>query len=248
MPTPPSPPPKPVSEIWRPDLTRLPRLNGPRRLLRGFARLLARAVIRICTRAAIKGGGLFPSAGPALVVINHLGDADIPLLLAALPASLDSLAKIELYDLPVLGVLLDWYGVIWLHRGHPDRRALRAALSGLAEGRVLLIAPEGRYTLVQGLEQGSEGAAFLALKADAPIIPVALTGTENRNVYGHLRRLRRARVTLTVGEPFHLMAAAAGPDRMQPGTQQIMESLARLLPEEYRGIYNGSTDNMKLNR
>ncbi len=247
MPTQPSSPPKPITEIWRPDLTRLPRLGCPRRLLRGFARLLARTLIGLCTRATIRGRAHFPSTGPALVVINHLGDADIPLLLAALPADLDSLAKIELYQLPILGKLIDWYGVIWLHRGRPDRRALRSALDGLTEGRVLLIAPEGRYTLVQGLEEGSEGAAFLALKTNAPVVPVALTGTENQSVYAYLRRLRRAPVTLTVGEPFHLKAAPAGPDRMQAGTRQIMESLARLLPEEYRGVYNASTESIKLN-
>lgn len=246
MPTLPSSPPKPISEIWRPELTRLPVLNRGRRLLRGFAGLLARMLIRLCTRPQVRGREHLPSTGPALVVINHLGDADVPLLLAALPAPPDSLAKIELYDLPILGRLIDRYGVIWLHRGRPDRRALRCALDALAEDRIILIAPEGRYSLAQGLEQGNQGAAFLALKANAPIIPVALTGTENDRVYGGLKRLRRAAVTLTAGEPFHLKAPQ-GSDRMQAGTRQIMESLARLLPEGYRGIYNDSTDKMKPN-
>jgi 1-acyl-sn-glycerol-3-phosphate acyltransferase len=242
MPTQPSSPPKPVSTIWRPELTRLPRLDQPRRLLRGFACWLARTLIGLCTRPTIRGGEHFPSRGPALVVINHLGDADVVLMLAALPVPPDSLAKIELYSLPVLGRLIDRYGVIWLHRGQPDRRALRAALDGLAEGRVILIAPEGRYTMAQGLEEGNEGAAFLAIKAGVPIIPAALTGTENERVYGSLRRLRRAAVTLTVGEPFRLKPVAASRERMRQGTRQIMESLARLLPEEYRGAYATSID------
>jgi 1-acyl-sn-glycerol-3-phosphate acyltransferase len=63
----------------------------------------------------------FPARVPALLVVNHLGDADGPLLVSALPASPDALGKIELYDFPVLGKLLDWYGMIWLHRGKPDR-------------------------------------------------------------------------------------------------------------------------------
>lgn len=237
MPTQPSSPPKPVSTIWRPELTRLPRLDYPRTALRSFACWLARTLIGLCTRPTIRGREHLPSRGPALVVINHLGDADVVLLLATLPAPPDSLAKIELYNLPILGRLIDRYGVIWLHRGQPDRRALRAALDALADGRVILIAPEGRYTLAQGLEEGNEGAAFLALKADVPIIPVALTGTENERVYGALRRMRRAAVTLTVGEPFRLKAAPSSRERMQEGTRQIMESLARLLPEEYRGAY-----------
>src|SRR5574337_206058 len=106
MSTPPSAPPKPVTNIWRPELTRLPRLHWGRRLFRNFARLVARTLIRILTQATILGLEHFPSKGPALVVINHLGDADVALLLAALPVAPDGLGKIELYDFPVLGKLM----------------------------------------------------------------------------------------------------------------------------------------------
>jgi len=185
-----------------------------------------------------KGLENFPRAGPALVVINHLGDADTPLLVGFLPAVLDALGKIELYDFPLLGKLMDWYGIIWLHRGQPDRRAIRAALDGLAEGRIIVIAPEGRYSLTGELEEATDGAAFLALKANVPVVPVALIGTENVNVYGHLRHLQRPLVKLKVGRPF-VLAEQAGcqQDALREGTRQIMFALASLLPVEYRGIY-----------
>jgi 1-acyl-sn-glycerol-3-phosphate acyltransferase len=154
-----------------------------------------------------------------------------------LPASLDALGKIELYDFPILGKLMDWYGMIWLHRGRADRRAIKAALDGFAEGRIILIAPEGRYSLIGGLEEGQHGAAFLALKADVPIIPVVMTGTENAHVYGHLKRLRRAPVTLRIGKAFRLSQQADRREMMREGTDQIMEALADLLPEAYRGSY-----------
>jgi len=176
----------------------------------------------------------FPSKGPALIVINHLGDTDIALLLAALPVALDGLGKIELYDFPILGILMDWYGIIWLHRGQPDRRAIRCALDGLAEGRLLAIAPEGRYTLTHGLEEGGAGAAYLALKSNVPIVPIALTGTENEHVYGSLHRLRRPQITLTVGQPFYLDSSK----EIQDSTRRIMQALASLLPAEYRGAYS----------
>lgn len=238
MPTPPSAPPKPVTNIWRPELTRLPRLHWRRRLFRNFACLVARILIRLLTQVTILGLERFPSKGPALAVINHLGDADVALLLAALPVAPDGLGKIELRDFPILGRLMDWYGVIWLHRGRPDRRALLCALDALVEGRIVGIAPEGRYSLVHGLEEGSAGAAFLALRSGAPIIPIAMTGTQNERVYGSLRRLRRPQITLSVGEPFRLTRRAYRSDEVRGATRQIMEALARLLPADYRGAYH----------
>ena len=242
MPTQPSSPPKPVSEVWRPELTRLPRLHLARRWFRGFARGLCRLVITICTKQTIEGLENFPRRGPALLVINHLGDTDAPLLVGSVPASLDALGKVELYDFPVLGKLMDWYGIIWLHRGQADRRAMRAALDGLAEGRIIVIAPEGRYSLIGGLEEGNQGAAYLAYKADVPILPVVVIDTENAHVYGHLKRLRRAPVTLKVGKPFRLSQQADRRETVRAGTRQIMDSLAKLLPEAYRGVYRTVSD------
>jgi 1-acyl-sn-glycerol-3-phosphate acyltransferase len=237
MPTQPSTPPKPVSEVWRPELTRLPRLHWARRCYRAFWRGLFNLIITVFTKKTIEGLENFPRKGPALVVVNHLGDADTALLVGSIPASLDALGKVELYDFPILGRLMEWYGTIWLHRGRADRRAIRAALDGFAEGRFIVIAPEGRYSLIGGLEEGQQGAAFLALKADVPIIPVAMIGTENAHVYGQLKRLRRAPVTLRVGKAIRLSQQADRRETMREGTRQIMEALANLLPESYRGAY-----------
>lgn len=237
MPKQPSSPPKPVSEVWHPELTRLPRLHWRRRLYRSFWRGLCNLVISLLTKRTVEGLENFPNKGPALVVVNHLGDADAPLLVGSIPASLDALGKIELYDFPVLGKLMEWYGVIWLHRGRADRRAIRAALDGFEEGRFIVIAPEGRYSLVGGLEEGQQGAAFLALKADIPVVPVVFIGTENEHVYGHLKRLHRPAVKLKVGKAIRLSHQADRQKMMREGTLQIMEALADLLPEAYRGIY-----------
>jgi len=196
----------------------------------------------LCTKPSVEGLENFPEHGPALVCINHLGDADGALLLSSISTELDALGKIELYDFPILGKLMDWYGIIWLHRGRADRRAIRAALDGLVEGRIIVIAPEGRYSLIGGLEEGNQGAAFLALKADVPIIPVVVTGTENEHVYGHLKRLCRAPVRFRVGMPFRLGVLAQRRDSMEEGTRQIMMALADLLPDEYRGAYKNVSD------
>ena len=237
MPDQPSSQPKPVTDWWRPDLVALPRLTFARRVFRIFARYLTKLVIFIMTKATVSGLENFPKHGPALVVINHLGDADAVLLVASLPVAIDGMGKIELNEDRRAGPMLRAYGVIWVHRGRPDRKAIRAALDGLAEGRMIALAPEGRQSVEGGLEEGTEGAAFLAMKSGAPIVPVAMTGTENENIYGHMRKWRRARVTLSVGKMFVLKEQADRQEMMREGTRQIMESLARLLPESYRGNY-----------
>lgn len=150
------------------------------------------------------------------------------------------MGKIELNDHWLVGPIFRAYGIIWVHRGQPDRRALRAALDGLAEGRMIVLAPEGRQTLIGGLEEGTEGAAFLALKSGAPVIPIGLTGTANPNIYGHMKRLKRAPVTLSVGKLLILREQADRRETMREGTRRIMEALADLLPDTYRGKYNST--------
>lgn len=244
MPTLPSFPPKPVSQVWRPELTRLPRLHFARRLFRKLLRWLARVLIRQLTRPTVEGRENFPVQGPAIIVINHLGDADTALLLAALPVAPEALGKVELHAFPILGWIMEGYGIIWLHRGRPDRRALQCALQALAEERYVLIAPEGRYTLTGGLERGGPGAAWLALTANVPVVPIAITGTENDRVYASLRNFRKPAITLRIGRPFRLKKSTPDREHVRQGSEQMMRALAGLLPREYRGAYNGSTDRM----
>ena len=229
-------PPKPVTEIWKPELVRLPELTRLRLAFRKFAYGLVKLVVWSCLRVTREGLENIPSSGPLLIVINHLGHADVPALISSLPYTPDALGEIELYDVPILGRLMDWYGVIWLHRGRPDKRALRAALDGLAEGRIIVIAPEGRYSLTGALEEGTGGAAFLAHKSGAPILPIAVIDTENKSVFGHLKKWRRAPVTVRVGKVFRLAdQPSARKEALETGTSRIMAALADLLPEKYRG-------------
>lgn len=204
---------------------------------RRFARLLARLLIGLLTRTTFAGFEHLPRRSPALLAVNHLGDADAVVMLAALPVGPEVLAKIEMLDFPVIGKLMDWYGMIWLHRGRPDRRALRSALEAFAQGRSVIVAPEGRYSLTHGLELGGHGAAYLAASAQVPVIPIALTGTENRLVYASLRRLRRPKIAVTMGQPIQLDGGENGRDALDENTRRIMEALAALLPPDQRGAY-----------
>jgi 1-acyl-sn-glycerol-3-phosphate acyltransferase len=229
--------PKPISKIWRPDLTRLPQLTIWRRIFRRFFQLLCRMVVFICTKTTIIGRENYPRRGPALVVINHLGDPDAVLVVAALPYFPEVIAKIEIRDFTLLRWLGDLLGVIWVHRGQPDRRAISAALQALRMDRCVIIAPEGRESVSGALEAGTEGAAFLALEAGVPLVPVTLTGSEFRRIENNLKKFRRTLVTVTIGKPFELSVKKKDPGALQEGTRLIMETLAHQLPPEFRGFY-----------
>lgn len=235
---------KPVSENYRPELTRLPPLTWPRKAFRWFLKGLVWVITRLLVRITLTGEAYLPRSGPVLLVSNHLGDADGIVGLAVSKAPFDLLGKVELYDIPIFGKLLDWYGTIWVHRGQPDRRALRAVFKGLTEGRMIAIAPEGRESLSGELEQGTDGAAYIALKADVPVQPFALTGSENLRVYSNLKKLRRTHITLTVGQPFRLERTGDRKADIQQGTIRIMKTLAHMLPPEYQGVYRDAVEDI----
>lgn len=238
MQNPPSLPPKPVADVFRPELTRLPVYNIWRRLARRGLRALQRFLVATRLKLRVSGLENFPRHGPALIVLNHLGDADIVVILSQLRTlEVDPLAASNLYDIPALRLAAEMYGVIWLHRGHPDRRALNCAIESLRRGRFVTIAPEGRESLVGGLEQGLDGAAFLALRSDVPILPIAITGTEKPRIYRGLICWPRQPVSMTVGQSFRIVKSGDRRSDLKNGTDQIMRSLARLLPPEYQGVY-----------
>lgn len=239
MPAKPELPAKPVSQRVRPSLTRLPARTPARRAFRKLIRWILRCLVVCLLRPTVQGIERIPRQGPFLVVTNHLGDADLVMGVAYSPVDAEVVAKSELYDFPLLGWLMDAYGVIWVHRGQPDRAAMRVILQALEDGRVVGIAPEGRESLTGALEEGLDGAAFLALKAGVPLLPIVFTGTHNAAVYRNMRRLRKTAVTMTVGELFYLKQFSE--DKRQAvkrGTTEIMQRLAELLPEEYRGVYS----------
>ena len=149
----------------------------------------------------------------------------------------EMIGKIELRDIPVLRLLAGLIGVIWVHRGQPDRGAISAVLEAFRHGRKTIIAPEGRESVSGALEVGADGAAFLALKSGVLVVPVTMTGSEFRRIENNLKKMRRTPVTIRVGQPFVLSLNGRRQDTLQEGTRIIMESLARQLPPEYRGVY-----------
>ncbi len=201
--------------------------------LNGFFRLLSRCLARLLLRVTVRGQENVPRSGGVLLTMNHLGGADVVLLVAFTPRPLFASGKSEIMGWRVMGSIARAYGMIPLHRGEPDRTALKRLMALLRVGAAVLIAPEGRESLTGALEEARGGPAFLALHADVPVLPVGLTGTAWRDVLPQWRRLRRPCVTLTFGRPFQLPAGM----RRREAVDEIMRRIAALLPPEYRGVY-----------
>ena len=132
-----------------------------------------------------------------------------------------------------------WMQMTWLTRGQADMKAIKEFITRLKKGGVMVIAPEGTRSKTASLLKGESGVIFIAAQAGAPIIPVAVTGTEDAVVNSRLRRFQRLKITLTAGEPF-LLPPMKGAERerlMQEATDEVMCRIAALLPESYRGYY-----------
>jgi len=120
---------------------------------------------------------------------------------------------------------------IYLRQGDADRAALKAALALLKAGGTIGMSPEGTRSRTGALIRARSGVAWLALRANTPVVPVAIWGVEKIN--RELRRLRRAQVHARVGP-----AISFAPDlSAEAATEQLMRAIAALLPEEYRGVY-----------
>lgn len=122
---------------------------------------------------------------------------------------------------------------VWIDQDSPDRQALSTALNLIKAGYKFGIAPEGHRSKTGGLLEGRDGAAFLASRANLPIVPMVAWGTEK------LLRYPRPKVTVVVGKPYHLPEGRARGDQLADYTNRIMCALAALLPEQYRGHYTG---------
>jgi len=150
------------------------RWERNRRILRFLIRVIGfNFLVRL---ESVEGLENVPQHGPAIMMINHIAFVDPIVVLHLLPRNLVPMAKVEVYNYPLVGIFPRLWGVIPVRREEADRRAIQGALDILRAGEIILVAPEA--TRSPQLQQGKEGVAYLALRSGAPIVPVAIEGTE----------------------------------------------------------------------
>lgn len=207
---------------------------------RGFVvlRWIVNVLFAILTRRRVTGIENIPAHGACLVVFNHLSIVDPALIVSVIHRTdVGGLVASEYRDRWLFRWVVEACGGTWLRRGQSDREALRAALARLEQGCLVIIAPEGGRSKTRTLAPGQMGPAFLAARANTPIVPIGLENTEN--MAHAVSRLRRITLTVRVGPPFTL-PPIGNQDRkahLQACTDLLMCHIAELLSPAYRGVY-----------
>ena len=208
-----------------------------------FSGAVLRVAAACVTRVRVEGVASIPSDGPLLVICNHASNADGMLLMAyvvpAMKRPMRWLGKEEALRWPLFGWGMRQNGVFGVRRGAGDLEAFKLAKSVLDEGGVLTIFPEGTRSPDGALREAKEGATVLAVRSAAPILPIAIVGSQRFWPKGKLFPRPGRRMTVRVGETFTL-SIPKGADRhesMRLATVEMMRHVAELLPPEQRGVY-----------
>ncbi|HUE97868.1 MAG TPA: lysophospholipid acyltransferase family protein [Anaerolineales bacterium] len=178
--------------------------------------------------------------GNVIVAANHLGRLDTAALLCILDREDIIMPVAEKYrDHPLYGAIGRAANAVWLNRFDADYSALRQILDRMKQGGLLVIAPEGTRSKTEALQEGKMGVAFLAGKSGYPVLPVAVTGTEDRVIIENLKHFRRSKITATAADLLYIEVPKGKrrEEAMRQATDEIMCQIAARLPEKYWGAY-----------
>ena len=210
-----------------------------------------RAILRAGIKAAsclllnyrIEGKENLPKTGPLLIVGNHFHFLDTISPIKVTKYSLEFIGDAEMPMAPaIVKVFPRLWGTLRIMQGTANLEAIRAAEVILEQNGILAIFPEGH---VHKAPLGSPlpGAAFLAMRLGVPIIPIGSYSEDDWDIIGTLtKKHRRARVVTRIGKPFGLLTTGDAnyvPSRedVKRAGQEIMEQIAKMLPESARGPY-----------
>ncbi len=212
-----------------------PKFAWRRRLLRGFIRF----VFSFAFRLEITGLENIPPEGSSLLMMNHITLLDPVLCMGVVTQRfVIPMTKIENLENPFIAPFVRWWGSFSINRGEIDRKALMNSIELLKSGQLILIAPEG-HRHPEGLSQPKDGFAYIATKADAVIIPTAISGAVG---WQRALKLQRPRIQVNFGRPFRFKTGANG--RVQRGDLTVMmdEAMYQLAlavqDETRRGVYS----------
>ena len=199
---------------------------------------VARACFTAFARFKVEEREAILPRGPLIVVSNHLSNADPAVVSAAIRRRLFFLAKRDLFANWWASAILRDLGAYPIGRDGKGTAALLWVLNLLKRDQVILSFPEGTRSLDAQMQKVLPGTAYIALKSQAPILPVGITGTEK--IPGLWRvAMPLCTIRVRIGQPFTVPAIEGKPSRelLQHLADTIMYRVSALLPEHYRGYY-----------
>jgi 1-acyl-sn-glycerol-3-phosphate acyltransferase len=202
---------------------------------------------RLVYRPEVIGADNVPLDGPVIVAANHLSAVDSAVIPIVTPRPVSFLGKAEYFTgrgpvRRLIAAFLSGLGYVPVHRGnaHAGLAALAAARQVLESGGAFAIYPEGTRSLDGRLHRGHTGVAQLALTTGAPVVPVALAGTDKVQPVG-VKLPRIAKVTVRFGKPldFSRYDGMAGSSAIRRSvTDEIMYAILELSGQEYVDSYH----------
>ena len=187
-------------------------------------------------RVRIKGRDLLPATGGYVLAPSHRSMMDIPLAAWLTTRELRYMGKASLFQIPVLGAAFRSLGGFEVARDGTDRKALRDSMEMLQNGEILLVYPEGTRQHGPKIQPLQPGAAYLALRAGVPIVPVGIAGTEEilRDHDSHVPRFKH--VAIVVGEPIvgdRRESGVVPREQVDALTARLHDALQVVLDEAY---------------
>jgi 1-acyl-sn-glycerol-3-phosphate acyltransferase len=198
-----------------------------------LGQLICGLVFATLGRWRVTGREHIPRTGAAILASNHLSYLDPPLLGSAIWRPAWFMAKAELFAVPGLRELCRGLHAFPVRRGAGDRAALKHTLDLLANGDMVAIFPEGTRSKTEELGEPEIGVGMLALRSGAPVVPIAILGT-NKMLPRDAKMLRPARIRVKIGAPIRFAAPPEGRiprEAYAEVAQQIIDAIARLQRE-----------------
>ncbi len=198
-----------------------------------FWKMVLWAIAKVAFKLRIEGREHEPARGPFIVAANHASIIDPPLVGIALRHQAAYMAKHELFDAPVLGPLLRSIGVFPVRRGEPDRRAIRKSLDVVQSGGILVMFPEGTRSPDGRLQKPEPGAAMIALRTGAAVLPAAVVNS-HRILPKGARRPKFQQVIVRLGPPLTVPRVVGRLDHetLEEWGTRIIEAIEKLLPSD----------------
>lgn len=215
------------------------------RVARRLLRLIFRGLFHVLSQVEITGREHIPESSAYIVATNHISLYEPPLVLAFWPEPIEAVGASEIWERRGQSLLARLYGGIPVQRGSIEREPLRLMVAVLKAGRPLLIMPEGGRSHMPGLRRAFAGIAYVADKVSIPIVPVGITGT-TEDYFERAIQGTRPRLEMNIGGSFYLPAVEGNGgirrQKLRENADLVMQHIARLLPQEYRGVYSITDD------